>query len=232
MLNNLEKHSRPKIFLLGDSITQFSTAIKTYGWATYLSEWYEGRRVDIINRGFSGYNSRWILQLLPNIATKDLIRESIFATVFLGANDSVNQEAPQHISLDDYRSNINSIISFLKNLNDELVIILITPPPVDHSRWTTRHNSQVCLYADVIRELGSSLNLDVVDLWNCNTEILLEDLDDGLHLGKVGNEKVFFGIKEIILNKYNHLSPIDEFGFKNIPLHFPHWFDFDKYLIL
>jgi hypothetical protein len=46
--------SRPQILLFGDSITQHAAG--RYGWATELAEVYS-RKADVINRGFSGYNS-------------------------------------------------------------------------------------------------------------------------------------------------------------------------------
>ena len=50
------KSLRPQIVLFGDSITQRGFAAG--GWGARLADHYV-RKADIINRGFSGYNSTW-----------------------------------------------------------------------------------------------------------------------------------------------------------------------------
>lgn len=75
---------RPLWVLVGDSITQYS--FNPEGWGTLLASQY-GRRVDIVNRGFGGYNSVWGLKLLP-YALQGLGQAPQLATVFFGANDA------------------------------------------------------------------------------------------------------------------------------------------------
>jgi isoamyl acetate esterase len=55
---------RPTILLIGDSITQHS--FRPGGWGTRLASWYM-RKADVINRGFSGYNSAWALEAFPKV---------------------------------------------------------------------------------------------------------------------------------------------------------------------
>ena len=77
----------------GDSITQrgFSP-----GWTGTLADTYQ-RRADIINRGYSGYNTRWALHLLPHIFPLPPTNAAAAAaapppprlvTVWFGANDA------------------------------------------------------------------------------------------------------------------------------------------------
>lgn len=97
-------HLRPPIVLFGDSITQFAygesplgTPVRI-GWASLLSEAYQ-RRADVLNRGFSGYNTRHALALVPKLfASKTGAGGDnnsngngnlpLFCTVFFGANDA------------------------------------------------------------------------------------------------------------------------------------------------
>ncbi len=76
--------SRPAIILFGDSITQqgFSS-----GWVSLLSNAYT-RRADVFNRGFSGYNTRHAVDLLPTVFGKEMNPNTLFVTVFFGANDA------------------------------------------------------------------------------------------------------------------------------------------------
>lgn len=55
---------RPKIILFGDSITQQSFTVG--GWGARLADHY-ARKADVINRGFSGYNTTWGLAALPKV---------------------------------------------------------------------------------------------------------------------------------------------------------------------
>jgi len=74
---------RPQWVLFGDSITQ--KAFSTGGWASVLADTWQ-RRVDVINRGYSGYNSRFATHLLNHIFPPSTPVQLV--TVFFGANDA------------------------------------------------------------------------------------------------------------------------------------------------
>lgn len=71
--------------LIGDSITQQSFSVEHCGFGAGLADWYQ-RSADVINRGFSGYNSLWVSQLLPRALPQQLFKgeDCVLATVFLG----------------------------------------------------------------------------------------------------------------------------------------------------
>ena len=79
---------RPAIILFGDSLTQFSFGESGggggggggVGWASLLSSAYQ-RRADVFNRGFSGYNTRHALEILPKVFAP-AEGGIVFATVF------------------------------------------------------------------------------------------------------------------------------------------------------
>ena len=76
---------RPQYVCFGDSITQ--RGFNPGGWTSALADAYQ-RRVDVINRGYSGYNTRWAVELLGRAfpsATKGTIE---LATIWFGANDA------------------------------------------------------------------------------------------------------------------------------------------------
>lgn len=77
---------RPQFVCFGDSITQrgFSS-----GWTSLLADAYQ-RRADVINRGYSGYNSRWALHLLDHVFPQPTasVPPPRLATIFFGANDA------------------------------------------------------------------------------------------------------------------------------------------------
>ena len=110
---------RPAILLFGDSITQYSFGEipnTNYGWGSLLSSAYQ-RRADILNRGFSGYNTRHAIDLVPKIFDDN--REGndnkfLFCTVFFGANDSALPGQRQYVPLEEYGSNLEKIITSIR----------------------------------------------------------------------------------------------------------------------
>lgn len=169
--------------------------------------------MDILNRGFSGYNTDWALpilkQLLPSIREQKEQANSIpLMTIFFGANDAALPFSPQHVPLERYKSNTKAMIDLVRNpespfYNPKIRIILITPPPINEVQWEkrcseqgdklNRTNKAARAYADCIMEIGRETNIPVADIW---TEIMdkvdqhnrqLSDfLLDGLHLNANG----------------------------------------------
>lgn len=76
--------ARPALVLLGDSITEFGG--QDGGWAALLGRDYV-RKADVINRGYSGYNSRWGAYVVEEAAGAFAGRARL-ATIFFGANDA------------------------------------------------------------------------------------------------------------------------------------------------
>ncbi|OON23821.1 hypothetical protein X801_00265 [Opisthorchis viverrini] len=91
-------------------------------------------RVDIIGRGYSGYNTRMCRQILPDLypdrASVALCRMFI---IFLGANDASNAE--QHVPVNEYKENLKTMELGIPKDH----IMLISLPPLDEARWGSRH---------------------------------------------------------------------------------------------
>lgn len=90
-----------------------------------------------------------------------------------------------------------------------LLVILITPPPIDAIQWVPggRSNDLIARYADVIRELGVVKDAPVVDLWNEKLLIIPGDFVDGLHMNEKGNAKILAGVKDALTTKLPELLP-------------------------
>jgi lysophospholipase L1-like esterase len=129
-----------QILLFGDSITQYSFDPFANGFGAFLSHSYV-RKCDVVNRGFSGYNTKWAKPLLPAVldttlpcASESNHPRTLLATVFLGANDACIPETHrQYVSLEEYAQNLKWMIDLLKS--KDIQVLLITPPPVDPARW-------------------------------------------------------------------------------------------------
>lgn len=65
------------------------------GWLSLLANWWE-RRIDVVNRGFSGYNTRWLMPLVDRLFVPGGASPTKLVTIFLGANDCTLAGGPQH----------------------------------------------------------------------------------------------------------------------------------------
>jgi lysophospholipase L1-like esterase len=116
--------TRPSIILFGDSITQqgFSggSTAASPGWLSLLSNAY-ARRADILNRGYSGYNTRHALDILSSVFGPDCnagdADNVLMVTVFFGANDASllgDRDHCQHVPIDEYESNLRMIVKSIR----------------------------------------------------------------------------------------------------------------------
>jgi lysophospholipase L1-like esterase len=115
---------RPAIVLFGDSITQQGFGHEgRVGWASLLAADYS-RRADVLNRGFSGYNTEMAVDLLPSIFgspapplknnNNDDKNGILFCTVFFGANDAALKGERQHVPIQDYANNLATIVDTIR----------------------------------------------------------------------------------------------------------------------
>mmetsp|Transcript_138714 Transcript_138714/g.312276 ORF Transcript_138714/g.312276 Transcript_138714/m.312276 type:complete len:410 (-) Transcript_138714:116-1345(-) len=193
-----------RAILFGDSITQFGFAHG--GWGAQVADHFQ-RRLDVLNRGFSGYTTRWALrsveQVFPEKANWD---DVAFVTLFFGANDASLPlvGARQHVPMDEYKENLVQLCAYFKRVIPKAKLVLITPPPVDpvgRMQWSKQrfgpafagplqHDHETAgRYAARCREVASEVGAECVDLWT----ILQSHADwasllsDGLHLSESGN---------------------------------------------
>jgi lysophospholipase L1-like esterase len=120
----------------------------------------------------------------------------------VGANDACLPGGPsgQHIPLEEYRQNLNSILSHISRKKNKPKILLATPPPINEVHLEagdlekgcvlTRHQSVTAEYASAVREIAAEFkhdNVVLIDLWKAFTEEAIrltpDYVDDGLLLG-------------------------------------------------
>jgi len=234
--------------LFGDSITQFGFGCPpdtTYGWASLLSMAYT-RRADVLNRGFSGYNTRHALDLLPRIfgddnSEKD--KDLLFCTIFFGANDAALPGEAQHVPIDEYASNLDAMVRQIRqrSSSETLPIFLLTPPPVDEVKLTAwkgssnRDNTNTRRYGLKVKEVADKLHDErvcVVDTWDLlqgDTDDRGHHLCDGLHLNESGNRLMWEGLMRAIQSDFPDLAPMSNddgegrYGKNGIPVEEKLW---------
>ena len=165
--------SAARIVLLGDSITQFS--FSESGFGARIAERYQ-RRADVCVRGYSGYNTRWIKEILPNLHDNDTITKLV--VIFFGANDaSIAALNPrQHVPIEEFRENLLVIANTIRAQCTSTHILFVTPPPIDEPTYLkqrfagdppalSRTNAQAGAYAAAVIEIASELRAPCVDIW-------------------------------------------------------------------
>ncbi|CAM9000749.1 unnamed protein product [Rhodiola kirilowii] len=195
---------RPRIYLFGDSITEESFDVG--GWGAALADHF-ARTADVVLRGYSGYNTRWALKVIDRVFPDDGV-SPIAVTVFFGANDAClpnRCSGFQHVPIDEYKKNLQAIVSFFKKRWPATEVILISPPPIDDevrplypyvenlSGLPERTNDAAGTFAHAAVEDAKESGVLVIDLWT----IMQKNPDwktylrDGLHLTPSGNKVVF-----------------------------------------
>uniref|UniRef100_A0A8C8VMU1 Isoamyl acetate-hydrolyzing esterase 1 homolog n=1 Tax=Pelusios castaneus TaxID=367368 RepID=A0A8C8VMU1_9SAUR len=220
----------PRVVLFGDSITEFS--FQDSGWGVLLAQKLV-RKCDVLNRGLSGYNTRWANIVLPRLISKSSnVENTIAVTIFFGANDSALKDATpnQHVPLNEYADNLKSMIQYLKSIGiTEDRIILITPPPLCESTWEkeciakgeklNRFNSNTGEYAKACVQVARDCGTEILDLWTLmqkTNQDFSSYLADGLHLSAAGNNFLAAQLWSLLEKKISTL-----------PTLLPYWRDVD-----
>ncbi|XVF12075.1 hypothetical protein REPUB_Repub08aG0083300 [Reevesia pubescens] len=228
---------RPNIVLFGDSITEQS--FRSGGWGASLADTYS-RKADVLIRGYGGYNTRWALFLLHHLFPLDSKKPPIATTIFFGANDAAllgrNSER-QHVPIEEYKQNLREIVNHLKKCSPTMLMVLITPPPIDeegrmdYARATygekamtlpERTNEMAGVYARGCVELAGELGLRSINIWSKMQETdgwQKKYLRDGLHLTPEGNAVVFQEVVRVLNEAW--LSAAE------MPYDFPHHSEID-----
>ncbi|BGP37731.1 isoamyl acetate-hydrolyzing esterase [Rhodotorula kratochvilovae] len=233
-----------QVVLFGDSITQGSW--RPGGTGAVLADAWQ-RKLDVVNRGFSGYNTDMglevIKQFLPR-AGEGLPKMALFV-VWFGANDAACPPSPQSMTIEHFKANLNTILDMIRLPSSpwyapKTQLLLLTPPPVDDgvrnselasrtpARVPDRDAERTRLFAEAVKEVGREGKIPVVDVWGRIMQFARDNeggrlekyLSDGLHLTAEGYRIVTAGISELLYAEYPHLY------WENMEQRFPHWTHF------
>ncbi|KZT11198.1 SGNH hydrolase [Laetiporus sulphureus 93-53] len=230
------------IMLLGDSLTQGGW--DPQGFAQKLSYAYQ-RKLDVLNRGMSGYNSEWIRPIFEQCFATQHEQHHVpkvrLLTIWLGANDAALPGSPQHVSLSDYAANLTELVRIVTSpssprYSPDTRILLLTPPPINTHQWAVRQAAKdppkaldrkfevTQAYAAKVLDVGKEVGVPVVDLWTTlwdacgrKEEQLSQYLYDGLHLNEQGYAIAYDEIIKAISANYPELH------YDKLKPVFPYW---------
>ncbi|KAJ6028054.1 GDSL Lipase/Acylhydrolase family protein [Penicillium herquei] len=179
-MSNTEDMGKPydQFILFGDSITQMSNDMQLgFGLQPALQDAYS-RKLDVINRGFGGYNTDHALNVLPRFFPSPEVANVRFMTIFFGANDSCVPGQSQHIPIPQFKENLKALAKHPAVLaqGPDLRIIFITPPPVNEYQLegfdngkNYNHPSRTAAlakaYGEAVKEVGTDLGIPTADIW-------------------------------------------------------------------
>jgi lysophospholipase L1-like esterase len=223
-----------KLLLIGDSNTQFGFS-KEGSWVSLLADFLQ-RKCDVVNRGFSGYNTEHIRKVLPELLEEFEPENTCGLVIALGSNDSANRETSpiQHVPIKRYSENLEAILYYITKtwgLSKDKIII-ISPPKIADAKWnafkleqnsvTSHFNELVAQYAKECAAFANRNSIKLIDLNRAMTELTdnsYEDLlFDGLHFSAKGGQFLFSLIKPLIENDIT----------KDLNYNYPYWKDIEK----
>ena len=182
-------YGRPVVLVVGDSLVQ--RGFETNGWVASLARAY-ARVADVVNRGYSGYNTRWVRELMTN--EPDLFpprRDVALVVILLGANDAARPEGRKSaygVGVAEYEENLRWIVeryaasdakeSETHTREKRTRVVLCVPPPIDEEerlRITTerrgmpadlldRDAARTAAYAAAARRVGEATRAPTADL--------------------------------------------------------------------
>jgi len=208
--------ARKLVVAFGDSITQHGWSVEDGGYLSLLSDRY-ARRVDFLNRGFSGLTSRQGLEMFPQIVSSFSSRVDLFI-ICLGANDASLPGVISHVPVVEFERNIAKIVNIA--LETGAQVLMIGPPPVDKEMLIERNrrrgkaihedrqNAVTEQYSLALLKVGRDLKLPAIDLFS----LLRADphhLRDGLHLSSLGNKALFEAIAANSFFNFTSSLPTD-----------------------
>ncbi|KAG7756440.1 hypothetical protein KL911_001242 [Ogataea haglerorum] len=228
-----------KFLLFGDSITQYSSkqiiepgnGQIQFSIAAALTNDYQ-RKLEVITRGFDGYNSEQALHILPEILkyehdTKPAPEQIKLAWIFFGTNDSsVGGDHIQHVPTGRYAENMETLIRLLQSRG--IKVIAVKPGTHDETladeaklrSRAKRSNELQKQYGDALGEVCGKLEVPTVDLYDVFINSGLssaELLSDGIHFTGTAYQLMYNELMKVISANYPELHP------DNIPQKLPPW---------
>ncbi|CDO94208.1 unnamed protein product [Kluyveromyces dobzhanskii CBS 2104] len=221
-----------KFLLFGDSITEFAFNSRmnddgkdqfTLGAA--LANAYT-RKLDVIQRGFGGYTSRWALKLLPKILEQE--KNVAISTIFFGSNDSCQHEH-QNVPLPEFKTNNIKLIQMLKSQG--VKVVLVGPALYDYDRCHPSNTEEIDQgyirsnefyekYSEAAEEVAKEEGVAFVNLHEAfkrQGDMWPELLCDGLHFTGAGYELMFNELMAAIKEHYPQYLP------ENVEYKLPNW---------
>lgn len=192
-----------KVVCLGDSITQFGEAPGGYVWLVrhYLADLYPAQSIEVVNAGVSGNTSQ---DMISRFQKDVLDQKPDLVTISVGVNDVwhgfygnyPNGDGPGGVRLDQFRNNVDSMVTQAEAAGAKVVILSTT---VIYEDPNSPENRKVHAYNDALHDIAKRRHALFIDyqkpFWNIlnayhkdagGRDIFLTV--DGVHMNAQGNK--------------------------------------------
>lgn len=215
-----------RLVFIGDSITERGFS-DTAGWLSMVANHYR-RKADVVQRGYSGYNTRWVRrhwgEIMPAMPAPAGGPDTT-VVIFLGANDSCQPPGFQHVPLEEYADHLEWMVDTLCSevyRPHVRAVLLMTPPPYHEASWLACKEPGVVSfrkppvtqrYADAVIQTAATcharhsggVTVGSIDLHRAMMQRVDNEydrlpslLEDGLHLNVQGAAVVFEAVTAAI----------------------------------
>lgn len=218
-----------KVVLFGDSITfQMAEAVNGFNFYGALQHWYN-RRLDVVLRGFGGYNSEHGRRVLPRLLAAETAAGAAvrLVVVFFGTNDSADNW--QRVSLERYGENLAAMVQETRARCPGADVVLVGPGPHDDANYAgeadesdPRSNARNAQYAARAKEVAARCNAPYVDLFSALGAPDPGLLPDTVHFSPAAYKLFYDELVYTIRSALPHLVP------ENLQLLLPHHSDLEQ----
>ncbi len=177
--------SRPRIVLLGDSITAgcHETGVTSETtWPALLKPLLNAAELDVelIVSALHGVYVDYAVRRFTRMVAR---HQPDHVLILLGSNDAASTQMRPRISAEHYRDGLESLVGLCRQHSASPIIA--SPPP----RTDDGDNDLLCDYADVSSNLSETTGVDFIDLFGglSKVEFLSELLPDCQHPNPSGN---------------------------------------------
>lgn len=213
-----------KFILFGDSITQYSNAQNGFALAPALQDLYS-RKMDIVTRGYSGYNTDQGVVVLREVLKADHAENGNIKLMylFMGTNDAATTF--QAVPVDRYKANLQKMVDLARGYN---IKVSVVGPALHYQKGLVNDaltepflsNKATRQYSAAAAEVARANSVPFVDLWSkfqqyggWSTEELLADtpdtselVPDGVHFSPKAYKLFYEALVETIAQNYPELE--------------------------
>ncbi len=204
-----------KILVFGDSIAWGAFDSKYGGWVSRLKSYflkeYNKTEVGVYNLAVSSNDTRGVLKFLENDINKitKIEKEDLILLFSIGSNDLMYFKNRENINIDllEFERNLKEIIEISKKYSKIIIFTgllkvndKLTQPWHRDEYW---ENRDIKIYDEVIRKICEQekvIFLEFLDLIKEN------DLEDGLHPDAIGHEKIFYRVRDYLINNMKNFK--------------------------
>lgn len=190
-----------KIVCIGDSLTYGYGVKRNERWTSILEKKINR---EVLNKGICGDTTTGVLSRIYNDVVLNEAAETI---IMAGTNDFI-----WGVPIEQVRANIATILFHMMHYNIKPIIGISTPihSYLAEKKWKTVSNCGAdCINNNLkklgiwVKEFSIDYNIKVLDFnsmfYKENGGVDLTYYIDGLHLNKLGNEKIAKKVSEIVL---------------------------------